>query len=229
MKFVLVVGDSDESNPDKLSGLQTQLILGSPLIVHWYANNCGDTGCESVYLPSARYQWSGAREKLQVAAEQKIGLIDGMALNTRQEKKTNVFVAFTVYTGIRTEVWNSCCGVNGSYASFSSCARSPVQGVDYFKSIAESKWVISPPGAGLDTYRTWEALYMSSFAIVQSHPAMNSLYSDLPVLIVGNLARDLNTTFLAAKYELFRARSDWKFERLYVSFWRKLFEEKFRA
>ena len=47
--------------------------------------------------------------------------------------------------------------------------------------ISKFKFVLSPPGAGIDCHRTWELLYLDCIPIVQSS-TINELYDDLPVL-----------------------------------------------
>jgi hypothetical protein len=51
--------------------------------------------------------------------------------------------------------------------------------------IQHSKYVISPPGAGADCYRTWEALYLGAIPVVlRKFWPFNHL--DLPVKVVDS-------------------------------------------
>lgn len=54
----------------------------------------------------------------------------------------------------------------------------------YLATMRQFTWVASPMGHGWDCFRTWEALYCGCFPIVVSHPSLDSLYEQLPVLIV---------------------------------------------
>jgi len=54
---------------------------------------------------------------------------------------------------------------------------------EYLEDLASSKFVLSPPGTGLDCYRTWEAILVGCIPIIKSSP-LDSLYANLPVLIV---------------------------------------------
>ena len=45
-------------------------------------------------------------------------------------------------------------------------------------------FVASPRGLGLDTHRTWEALFLGSIVIVRSS-SIDELFEDLPVVIGG--------------------------------------------
>ena len=54
-----------------------------------------------------------------------------------------------------------------------------------YDQMSKYKFILSPPGAGEDTHRTWEALYVGCIPIVKSS-LLNSLYEDLPVVIVDD-------------------------------------------
>ncbi len=47
---------------------------------------------------------------------------------------------------------------------------------------------------------------------------MDSVYADLPVLIVADWS-DITEALLDKTYEEFHGRSDWAFERLYKGYW----------
>jgi hypothetical protein len=73
---------------------------------------------------------------------------------------------------------------------------SPVSRVGLIQNLeilSRSKFVLSPPGAGPDCFRTWEAIYLGAIPIVlRSHWPFNHLA--LPVLVVEsfeNLERDI--------------------------------------
>tara|TARA_R110000824_G_scaffold91123_1_gene222006 strand:- start:2385 stop:3206 length:822 start_codon:yes stop_codon:yes gene_type:complete len=57
--------------------------------------------------------------------------------------------------------------------------------VEYFKRIARSAFVISPPGNGVDCHRIWECLYLKSVPIVKYQPGF-SQFKHLPIMFVDN-------------------------------------------
>ena len=61
------------------------------------------------------------------------------------------------------------------------------------------KFILSPPGVGEDTHRTWEALYVGCIPIVRSSN-LNELYKDLPVLIVDDW-NIITKDFLESEYK----------------------------
>jgi hypothetical protein len=57
--------------------------------------------------------------------------------------------------------------------------------IENLEILSRSKFVLSPPGAGPDCFRTWEAIYLGAIPIVlRSHWPFSHL--DLPVLIVDS-------------------------------------------
>lgn len=55
---------------------------------------------------------------------------------------------------------------------------------NYLRKLKEYKYIISPPGNGIDCHRNWEAIYCGCIPIVLDSHFTKSMYSDLPVLII---------------------------------------------
>jgi hypothetical protein len=230
VKFVLVVGDSDEANPGTLSQAQVDAIIGNPKVVHWFAMNCDriPDARKFTCLPLGNGMWGNQRESLQSAAENGIGLIDGYKPAADPAKSYAALIAFRPHDGVRSELWNDACVLGGVLASLNvTCFKEGAStGVPYYENLAKARFVFAPFGMGLDTYRVWETLWMDSYPIVVSHPAMDTMYTDLPVLIVGKY-RDVTPALLESTYQKFRARKDWRFDKLFIRYWRRQFDSKF--
>jgi hypothetical protein len=82
---------------------------------------------------------------------------------------------------------------------------------------AQSRFVISPHGAGLDCHRTWETLFLNSIAIVRKS-SLDVLYDDLPVLILDEW-EDLTAEKLAGFYYKFADSSFDNYVKLQASYW----------
>jgi len=84
----------------------------------------------------------------------------------------------------------------------------------YCENMSHHRFVISPPGNGLDNHRTWEALYMGCIPIV----IRNRIYekwSGLPILEVDDYS-EINENLLGDfPYK------DHDKEKLYMSYWKK--------
>jgi hypothetical protein len=91
----------------------------------------------------------------------------------------------------------------------------------YLEEVASSQFVAAPRGNGLDTHRLWEALYLKAFPIVKTS-TLDSLYRDLPVVIVQNW-EDVTEEFLLKKLEEFKNR-DFSEGKLSLSYWAKLID-----
>jgi len=90
--------------------------------------------------------------------------------------------------------------------------------INYLKSLRMSSFVICPIGNGLDTHRVWETLYMGGIPIVESHPMLNYLLYDLPVLILDDWNQLGNISELERKfYEIKNLK--WDFRKLDVNHW----------
>jgi len=90
----------------------------------------------------------------------------------------------------------------------------------YCDSMSRFAFVISPSGNGIDTHRTWEALYMGCIPIVIKHNIYKN-YNDLPILQVNDyseITRPLLDTFLTKVFNN---------EKLYMSYWKKSILEEF--
>lgn len=69
---------------------------------------------------------------------------------------------------------------------------------DYLLALGDAKFVLSPPGAGIDCYRTWESLIMGAVPIVVNNSLL-SLYDDMPVMIIdGNWTNDVTIDTLTS-------------------------------
>ena len=86
--------------------------------------------------------------------------------------------------------------------------------------VISHQFVVCPEGHGSDTLRLWEVLLMGGFCVVRSSE-LNSLYEDLPVLIVEEWAH-LSPQLLAATFDEFEERArrgEWDERRLWRPHW----------
>lgn len=133
-------------------------------------------------------------------------------------------------TGLRRQIWNYACNTSNpnNWLSFTDCVQKgwsiDVNNMSniYARNRKYPFW-LSPRGNGLDCHRTWEALYMDIIPIVFSS-SLNSLYSDLPVLIIDEW-RDINAEYLSSvlldiRSKKLRNHYDWK--KLHSCYWHDL-------
>lgn len=100
--------------------------------------------------------------------------------------------------------------------SFCYIPKQRLPSLDFFREIASSYFVYSPPGFAFDCFRTWEILYLGSIPIVLSS-ANDSLYEGLPVVIVKDV-KEITEEFLISKLEEF-AKKNLQSEKLTQKYW----------
>jgi len=82
------------------------------------------------------------------------------------------------------------------------------------------RFVVSPPGAGVDCHRTWEALAVGCIPVVLSSN-LNELYADLPILVVDSW-NQINAEYLAEQYAIIEQRrreGTYHYEKLTLEYW----------
>ena len=87
---------------------------------------------------------------------------------------------------------------------------------EYLQQLTDTVFVVSPPGNGLDCHRTWEALLMGCYPIVQSN-TLDPLYKDLPVVIVRDWS-EVTIPFLLEKKRELESRA-FSRDKLYAPYW----------
>ncbi len=87
----------------------------------------------------------------------------------------------------------------------------------YLDALLTHRFVLSPPGNGIDTHRMWEALYAGAIPVVLRSPAMRA-YGMLPILFVDDYSE---VTADRLRQEEVRIRStSWNLDALFLPYWR---------
>jgi hypothetical protein len=109
-----------------------------------------------------------------------------------QARKNQLLVSFNISTntGERSNALDAASGCTDvPMRQFQGSLR------QYHRELISSKYVLSPPGNGVDCHRTWEAMYLGAIPIVKKkYWPFNHL--DLPVIVLEDWA-DLNKLSLA--------------------------------
>lgn len=88
---------------------------------------------------------------------------------------------------------------------------------DYIKELSSYKFCLSPPGRGVDTHRTWEALMVGTIPIMIS-TNLDALFEELPVIIVKDW-NIIDVDFLNAEYKRLH-KKQYNFSILYSEYWK---------
>jgi hypothetical protein len=132
------------------------------------------------------------------------------------------------------------------YVNFRTESNPPVRGpiMEHFASIGQQDWltvrhgeagledfalemrrhrfVVCPPGNGIDTHRMWEALYNRTIPIVLRNPALRD-FCDLPIMFVEDF-REITLEFLKAAHTRV-AGTAWNWEKMFAPWWHKQLSE----
>jgi hypothetical protein len=88
----------------------------------------------------------------------------------------------------------------------------------YLEALLTHRFVLAPPGNGIDTHRMWEALYAGAIPIVLRSPAMRA-FTGLPILFVDDFSE---ITFDRLREEELRIRSaEWHLDAMFLPYWRE--------
>jgi|694.fasta_scaffold31430_5 hypothetical protein len=95
---------------------------------------------------------------------------------------------------------------------------------NYFSKLGSYRFVLSPPGNGLDCHRTWEAIYCKTIPIVfrNSFPVS---FDELPVLIIDQI-EDLKNMGLKDMNDLYQKLIKKDDKKAYFKYWENRISKK---
>jgi len=204
-KYVLITHNSDGSIPGKY-----EQYLKSDKLVAWFGQNVSKKIAKLYPIPigieNAHWKINNTsiiKEITELHVKKNKLLYLNFNPKTNRQKRENV-VAFFAHKPFCTKV-----------------TKKPFK--QYLKDLAESHFIVSPNGNGIDCHRTWEALLCGSIPIVEQ-PADNSLFTDLPVIIINSWS-EVTEEFLHKKLEELSKRT-FNFKKLYIDYWFDLMRQK---
>jgi hypothetical protein len=97
---------------------------------------------------------------------------------------------------------------------------------EYLTTLVRYKFVLSPPGNGLDTNRTWEALYLGTVPIVKDSVAMRSFRRlGLPIWILQDWTELLSVSEQELEERYQGLRRGFSSPALFMDYWRQLIRD----
>ncbi|KAJ3258329.1 hypothetical protein HDU77_002342 [Chytriomyces hyalinus] len=228
VKFILITGDGDDCMPRCiLSDDETIALAGNRLLIKWFATNCvGKHLSRKIEcIPIGLNQHTTAIADMQSLYESGIGLVNGIepkkwGVDSLKEKYLLASFNVNSKASTRLPVYDYFCGMKGwpSTRSITLCYYNNSMDFLSFQRdiVSPSTFVISPPGNGLDCYRTWETLFMGNYPVVLSS-SLDPLYAQLPVIVVQSWA-EVTPRLLQRKLKEFQwVEHDYR--RLYMQYW----------
>jgi hypothetical protein len=170
--FVLVTHNSDASVPTE----EFKWVLNDSRILAWFTQNPDDEHEKLFPIPigMANTKWSHGNVTAMKRA---------LCLHRKPftQRTTLLYVNFAVETNKNAR----SKAVQWALDFTNMTQRKLLSFEDYLQEMGNSKFVVSPPGNGLDCHRTWEAILMGAIPIVL-RSRLDSLFFNESVLIVDD-------------------------------------------
>lgn len=213
--YILITANCDRGGDEPMPG-KFEAILEDKNLKAWFTQNIDRNNHPKLYpipigLANRKYPWGEIEKYIKILP------------NAQNKKRTKwLYINFNIKTNkkIRKPIWKyfSNHSLNGMVHLAQTTNQSK-----YMDEISHFKFVLSPPGNGLDCHRTWESLLLGTYPIVLSS-TLNPLYRDLPVLII-NKWEEITPNLLKTKYKEFKSKQ-WNLDKLYFKYWLKIVKSK---
>ncbi len=89
----------------------------------------------------------------------------------------------------------------------------------YLEEMKQYRYVINPPGNGIDCHRTWEALLLGCIPIMK-HSILDKMLENLPIIFVHDW-HEVTEQFLKQKFETMKYRV-FDLSKVYFQYWAQL-------
>jgi hypothetical protein len=90
---------------------------------------------------------------------------------------------------------------------------------NWIDEVLDHEYILCPMGNGIDTHRFWETLYLGRIPITTRN-ANTKFYERLPVLFIDDWT-EITEELLRSKIEFFSDMSNFDFDLLKMSYWKK--------
>ncbi|KAJ3149604.1 hypothetical protein HDU89_003657 [Geranomyces variabilis] len=183
--YVLVTHNSDASNPREHSA-----VLDDPKLIAWYALNVDKQHPKLHAIPIglANNQWPHGNIE-------EFNRFLSLPTPSHLDREILLFINVATYSNPERKVWVESFR-NFPGAVIVDVEENPTLGhADFLASLKKARFVLSPPGNGIDCHRTWEAVAMGAIPIVLSS-TIDPLYEKAPVLVVNDF-REVTPELLA--------------------------------
>lgn len=208
-KYILISHNHDMPAPGKFKNF-----LDDKKLFAWFTQNM-DLECHPKLYPIP----IGLLNLFHGFALGHLRLLDELSRNNRYSKNILCYANFNSGTNISERGYVRSLHADKLWIYW----QKKVNYSTFISYVAQSKFVLCPHGGGLDCYRTWETLYLGGYPVVKTS-TLDSLYTDLPVLIVTRW-EDITQEFLEKKYEEI-CKKKYKLEKLSFEYWRDLIKKK---
>ena len=221
--FILVTGHLDYTVPDDYIE-KTNEILNSKNLIHWFSQNLNNTSYNKLTSIPIGLDYHTLTD------EKNINLLWGDIESPKKQEEFILNLEKKVFYERIPKIYiNFKNTIRGKYGmkdrkdaieqipiSLQIIEENTISRKETWKNMTKYAFVASPHGNGLDCHRTWEALVLGCIPVVKTS-SLDSLYDELPVLIVNNWY-DINENLLNNTIEEFKNRN-FNYDKLTLEYW----------
>jgi hypothetical protein len=226
INFYLVTGDADQSCPtDVLSDDEFINFINNDKIIGWYAQNCVREHPKLYKMPiGLDYHSKISGLKLRPIENERMMIEYKTKSKPFYEREIKCYVNFMFGNKFHKLKfgYDRKDALNNIPKDLIFAEKSRVNRDVSFENQIKYAFVVSPHGNGLDCHRTWEALCLGCIPIVKTSP-IDSLFDDLPVLIVNNW-NDVNIDLLNKTIDEFKNKQ-FNYDKLLLKYWTDKFNK----
>ena len=182
-------------------------------IKKWYAINPTINHCDLIAIPLGLKTHKGAYLEPQYMTEWFAANINILREN---KKKYNIYCNWN-----NTNISRNTIISNLTANKLDFTYDSNISFNEYITRMSQHRFVISPPGNGIDCHRTWEALYVGCIPIVIKNDIYNNW--NLPIIQVNDFS-DVTQDLLESYY--LPATDN---NILTIEYWKNLIKHEFKA
>lgn len=207
--ITLLIGNSDINHGDSL-----KFLTKHPMVNRVFAQNLTQEVPEAEILPiGLENRWRAANGHLSLFRKR---------YDPSAERQFRIMWCFSVHTNldVRVAATNdlSECELADKFDNLSR--------KEHQEKLRSYAFVASPPGNGLDTHRTWEAMYQGCVPILLRSYLADSYWNlGLPVWVVGSYGELAANTEAQLREKYAEIQPRFSSEALWIDFWRARFLE----
>ncbi len=211
-KYILITHNSDLSplfltaQDHPRTSYTAEPYLNDPKLVVWFAQNIDliHPKLKPIPIGIANNCWSHGRVSIFSHAIQHIPPLE--------QRNQKIYLNFIVTNNIAERKPIIDYFQEKSYAYIASL-KPPI---DYLEETKQYRYIINPPGNGLDCHRTWEALLLGCIPIMK-HSILDSMLEELPIIFVDDWS-EVTDNFLNQKFlELHKKK--YSLKKAYADYW----------
>lgn len=200
-------------NEDMGLGEEMKFLADDSKVIHWFAENLLFEHKKITPIPIGIYS--------RVDDKKNVGIESIKKYADKKDKLNRIFYSFWVRTNFkkRIPILEEVKKITLA-DTLTEEEKEEILKEDYLKKISGYKFVISPPGNGLDCHRTWEVLYLKSIPIVEESVPTNYWKKlGIPLLVISNWSELKNLSVSDIEKDYNELSNQMNCPALFMDYW----------